>query len=312
MAQIPGTASGILVPAQSQGFHAQFGSNATRSLTARIGAANAQRYGQHSPMVAQPTVGMAQQPGAGDVEFDASPQRTQGGATRSDPLEQRDFADWLPGDIARFESVVDALKRHPVSGPIHLRHSLRAALATGGELVKLHYVRRQRRPPRVVVLVDVSRSMDVHAQFFLHLSRAFVEVMDARAFVFHTRLANVTPLMKRRSKRVQEKVNAVTSGFGGGTRIATCLHEALHLHLTRSLDRGDLFLVFSDGYDTDPPQALAEVLAQVQGRGARVCWLHPTAQLPQSEAMKLAAPYVSRFMPAHNLASLMRLPELLV
>jgi uncharacterized protein with von Willebrand factor type A (vWA) domain len=280
--------------------------------------------GSTPPMVAQPTVGMAQQPGAGDVEFDASPQRAQGGATRSDPLEQRDFADWLPGDIARFESVVDALKRrlrsqllrrwqrHPDSGPIHLRHSLRAALATGGELVKLHYVRRQRRPPRVVVLVDVSRSMDVHAQFFLHLSRAFVEVMDARAFVFHTRLANVTPLMKRRSKRVQEKVNAVTSGFGGGTRIATCLHEALHLHLTRSLDRGDLFLVFSDGYDTDPPEALAEVLAQVQGRGARVCWLHPTIQLPQSEAMQLAAPHVSRFMPAHNLASLMRLPELLI
>lgn len=172
-------------------------------------------------------------------------------------------------------------------------------------------MRRQRRPPRVVVLVDVSRSMDVHAQFFLYLSRAFVEVMDARAFVFHTRLADVTPLMKRRSERVQEKVNAVTFGFGGGTRIATCLHEALHLHLARSLGRGDLFMVFSDGYDTDEPDALAEVLAQVRGRGARVCWLHPTIQVPQSEAMQRAAPYVSRFMPAHNLASLMRLPELL-
>ncbi|MDP2256980.1 MAG: VWA domain-containing protein [Polaromonas sp.] len=279
--------------------------------------------GNTPPGATQPTVGMAQQPGAGDVEASDSPQRAQGGASRTEPLDQRDFADWLPGDIERFEPLVEALKRrlrtqllrrwrhHPDSGPIHLRRSLRAALATGGELVKLHFVRRQRRPPRVVVLVDVSRSMEAHAQFFLHLSRAFVEVMDARVFVFHTRLADVTPLMKRRSERVQEKVNAVTFGFGGGTRIATCLHEALHLHLARSLSRGDLFMVFSDGFDTDEPQALAEVLAQVRARGARVCWLHPTVQLPQSEAMRLAAPYVSRFMPAHNLASLMRLPELL-
>ncbi|MGB4359264.1 MAG: VWA domain-containing protein, partial [Rhodoferax sp.] len=170
---------------------------------------------------------------------------------------------------------------------------------------------RRRRQPRVVVLVDVSRSMEVHAQFFLRLTRAFVEVMDARAFVFHTRLADVTPLLKRRSERVQEKVNAVTFGFGGGTRIASCLHEALHQHLGRTLTRGDLFMVFSDGFDTDEPEALAEVLAQVRARGARVCWLHPTVQVPRSAAMALAARHVTRFMPAHNLASLERLPELL-
>jgi uncharacterized protein with von Willebrand factor type A (vWA) domain len=135
--------------------------------------------------------------------------------------------------------------------------------------------------------------------------------MEARAFVFHTRLAEVTPLLKRRSERVQEKVNAVTFGFGGGTRIASCLHEALHQHLGRSLARGDLFMVFSDGFDTDQPEALAEVLAQVRARGARVCWLHPTVEAPKSAAMLLATPFVTRFLPAHNLASLSRLPELL-
>ena len=279
--------------------------------------------GNAPPAQPRPITGMADQPGTAEAEPDEAPQRAQGGAAHTEPLEQRDFADWLPADMDRFEPLVEALKRrlraqlmrrwkrHRESGTIHLRRSLQAALATGGELVKLHHVRRQRRQPRVVVLVDVSRSMEVHAQFFLRLSRAFVEVMDARAFVFHTRLAEVTPLMKRRSERVQEKVNAVTFGFGGGTRIASCLHEALHQHLSRSLARGDLFLVFSDGYDTDEPHALAEVLAQVRGRGARVCWLHPTVQAPQSAAMRLAAPFITRFMPAHNLASLSRLAELL-
>lgn len=280
--------------------------------------------GSNLPGEAKPSVGMADQPGASEAEESNEPKRAQGGASRTAPLDERDFADWMPTDMDRFEPLVEAFKRrlraqllrrlqsHRDSGVIHLRRSLRAALATGGELVKLHHVRRQRRQPRVVVLVDVSRSMEVHAQFYLRLTRALVEVMDARAFVFHTRLAEVTPLLRRRSERVQEKVNAVTFGFGGGTRIASCLHEALHQHLGRALARGDLFMVFSDGFDTDAPEALAEVLAQVRARGVRVCWLHPTVQVPQSAAMALAARHVTRFMPAHNLASLARLSELLV
>lgn len=279
--------------------------------------------GDSPPGETRPTVGIADQTGAGESDESTGPKRAQGGASRSAALDERDFADWMPTDMDRFEPLVEALKRRlrtqllrrlqndNTQGVIHVRRSLRAALATGGELVKLHHVRRQRRQPRVVVLVDVSRSMEVHAQFFLRLSRAFVEVMDARAFVFHTRLADVTPLLKRRSERVQEKVNAVTFGFGGGTRIASCLSEALHVHLGRALSRGDLFMVFSDGYDTDEPEALAEVLSQVKARGARVCWLHPTKEAPTSAAMVLAAPYVTRFLPAHNLASLSRLPELL-
>lgn len=276
-----------------------------------------------SEQARQPTLDLADHSGSGELEEASGPPRAQGGASRTAPLEQRDFADWQASDMDRFEPLVEALKRrlrrqllrrfqhHQSSGQIHLRRSLRQALATGGELVQLHQVRRRRRQPRVVVLVDVSRSMEVHAQFFLRLARAFVEVMDARAFVFHTRLAEVTPLMKRRSERVQEKVNAVTFGFGGGTRIASSLHEALHTHLGRGLHRGDLFLVFSDGYDTDAPEALAAVLAQVRARGARIGWLHPTVQVPASAAMALAAPHVTRFLPAHNLGSLARLPELL-
>ena len=280
--------------------------------------------GDSPPGETRPTVGMADQTGSGESDESTGPKRAQGGASRSAALDERDFADWMPTDMDRFEPLVEALKRRlraqllrrlqndKTKGVIHVRRSLRAALATGGELVKLHHVRRQRRQPRVVVLVDVSRSMEVHAQFFLRLTRAMVEVMDARAFVFHTRLADVTPLLKRRSERVQEKVNAVTCGFGGGTRIASCLSEAVHVHLGRALSRGDLFMVFSDGYDTDEPEALAEVLSQVKARGARVCWLHPTKEAPTSAAMVLAAPYVTRFLPAHNLASLSRLPELLV
>lgn len=280
--------------------------------------------GNTPPAKATLTVGMADRPGAGEAEENNARETAQGGASRTAPLDERDFSDWMPSDVDRFEPLVEAFRRRlraqllrslqqsqRDSGMIHIRRSLRAALTTGGELIKLHHVRRKRRQPRVVVLVDVSRSMEAHAQFFLRLSRAFVEVMAARAFVFHTRLAEVTPLLKRQSERVQEKVNAVTFGFGGGTRIASCLHEALHQHLERSLSRGDLFIVFSDGFDTDEPEALAEVLAQVRARGARIFWLHPTVDVPRSVAMAMAAPFVTRFLPAHDLAGLARLSELL-
>jgi uncharacterized protein with von Willebrand factor type A (vWA) domain len=275
------------------------------------------------PGAAKPTLGVADQAGAGNPDAsDASP-KAQGGASRSAPQDTRDFADWLPGDMDRFEPLVEAFKRrlraklmrrvqdHPQRGAIHLRRSLRQALSTGGELVQLHHVRRKRRLPKVAVLVDVSRSMETHAQFFLRLGRALVEVMDARAFVFHTRLAEVTPLMRTRSKRIQEKVNAVSFGFGGGTRIAHCLGQALDVHLGRTLQSGDIFMVLSDGYDTDAPEDLSAVLARVKARGARICWLHPTVERPQSEAMRQAAQYVTHFMPVHNLASLQQLPELL-
>jgi uncharacterized protein with von Willebrand factor type A (vWA) domain len=275
------------------------------------------------PGAAKPTVGVADQAGAGDGDTPDAAKKAQGGASRTAAPDTRDFSEWLPGDMDRFEPLVEAFARRlrarlmrrlqdrPERGAIHLRRSLRQALSTGGELVQLHRVQRKRRMPQVVVLVDVSRSMETHAQFFLRLGRALVDIMGARAFVFHTRLAEVTPLMKKRSKRMQEKVNAVSFGFGGGTRIAHCLSEALDVHLRRSLKSGDIFMVLSDGYDTDAPEGLAEVLARVRARGARICWLHPTLGIPQSEAMRLAAVHVHRFMPAHNLASLSRLPDLL-
>jgi uncharacterized protein with von Willebrand factor type A (vWA) domain len=89
------------------------------------------------------------------------------------------------------------------------------------------------------------------------------------------------------------------------------LQEAVDLHMGRWLRRGDVFLVFSDGYDTDPPEALGDLLARLHARGVRVCWLHPTKELPQSEAIQGAIPFIHRAMPAHNLTSLARLPDLL-
>jgi len=260
---------------------------------------------------------------AGAGETAEAMRGAQGGASRAEALERKDFAEWTPRDRERFELAVEAFRRrlrrrllrrvrHDARGAaILLRRCLRGALSTAGELVVLHRAKRRPRPPRVVLLVDVSRSMETHAHFYVRLARAFVEVMDARAFVFHTRVAEATALMKRRSDRVEEKMRAVAFGFGGGTRIASSVQEVVDGHLRHGFARGDMLLVFSDGFDTDAPDALAGVLARVRGQGAHVYWLHPTRTPPASVAMTHARPHVTRLLPAHDLASLARLPELI-
>lgn len=261
--------------------------------------------------------------GAGEAAAsEAATPRAQGGASRAEALERKDFAEWTPRDIERFKLAVEAFRRrlrrrllwrmrHDSRGPtILLRRSLRGALSTAGEVVTLHRARRRPRPPRIAILVDVSRSMETHAHFYVRLARAFVDVMGARAFVFHTRVAEATALMKRRSDRVEEKMRAVAFGFGGGTRIASSVQEVVERHLRHGLARGDMLLVFSDGFDTDAPEALAGVLASVRSRGAQVYWLHPTREPPASMAMTHARASVTRFLPACDLASLARLPEL--
>jgi uncharacterized protein with von Willebrand factor type A (vWA) domain len=171
--------------------------------------------------------------------------------------------------------------------------------------------RPRKELPNIFILVDVSRSMEMYAQLFLRVSRAFCEVMQARAFVFHTRLAEITDLLKKRSGRVQEKINAVTFGFGGGTRIATSLHDFVTVHAKSALATKSVVLVLSDGYDTDPAEELAQALQLIAARGARIFWLHPSERTHFSASLELASPYVNRFMPAHNLESLQKLPDLI-
>jgi uncharacterized protein with von Willebrand factor type A (vWA) domain len=223
--------------------------------------------------------------------------RAQGGASRTEALHDRSLSMWLPQDLALLEQLAEQIARrlrkrltrrwHDQAGGrrLDLRRTLRASLRTGG--LPIHPVWRapRRERPRLFMLVDVSRSMQTHAQLFLRIARAFVTTMDARVFVFHTRLAEVTPLLRSDSAAVQEKVNAVTAGFGGGTRIAASLADFHSVHARAQLTRRSRVWLLSDGFDADAPEQLAEQLARVRGRGTRIDWFHPSESVPASQAM---------------------------
>jgi uncharacterized protein with von Willebrand factor type A (vWA) domain len=202
----------------------------------------------------------------------------------------------------------------PTGRRLDLRRTLRASLRTGGLPVDPVWRAPRRERPRLFVLVDVSRSMETHAQLFLRIARAFVSAMQARVFVFHTRLAEVTPLLRSDSAAVQEKVNAVTAGFGGGTRIATSLHDFHAVHARAQLTRRSRVWILSDGFDADGPGELAEALARVRGRGARIDWFHPGERVPASEAMQAVRQrggLVESFQRLNSLADLARVSQVL-
>ena len=224
--------------------------------------------------------------------------RAQGGASRTEALHDRSLTQWLPQDLAQLERLAEQISKtmrkrltrrwheHSSGRRLDVRRTLRASLRTGGVPVHPAWRTPRRERPRLFILVDVSRSMQTHAQLFLRIARAFVTSMDARVFVFHTRLAEVTPLLRSDSAAVQEKVNAVTAGFGGGTRIATSVASFHAVHARAQLTRRSRVWVLSDGFDADEPHCLADELACVRSRGARIIWLYPSAQPPASQAMQ--------------------------
>jgi uncharacterized protein with von Willebrand factor type A (vWA) domain len=254
---------------------------------------------------------------------DAGVERAQGGASRAEALHDRSLSQWLPQDLAQLNQLAERIAQrlrerltrrwhdHPRGRRLDLRRTLRGSLRTGGVPFKPAWRQPRRERPRLFILVDVSRSMETHAQLFLRIARAFVVVAQARVFVFHTRLAEVTPLLQRDSAAVQEKVNAVTAGFGGGTRIATSLADFHRVHARAQLQRSARVWVLSDGFDADPPLALADELRAVRRRGARITWFHPSAQPPASEALREARPLIERFVRLNSLRDLAQAADVL-
>lgn len=250
-----------------------------------------------------------------DVQDAGSP-RAQGGASRTEALHQRDGQMWLPQDLSALQNLARQIgaklqprdtrrwRVAPKGRRLDLRQTLRRSVAWGGELLQPAWKARRQEPPRLFILADVSRSMESHAALFLRVARAFALEADARVFVFHTRLAEVTPYMQRDTPAIQEKVNAVTAGFGGGTRIAASLQDFAQHHARAQLNRGSRVWVFSDGFDTDEPDLLTVALQAVRARGARITWFHPTRQAPQAAAFQRARGLIECFVPFASLADL--------
>ncbi|GAA3527668.1 VWA domain-containing protein [Amycolatopsis ultiminotia] len=195
-------------------------------------------------------------------------------------------------------------------GPrIDLRTTLARARRTGWEPLTPARRGPRRRRRRLVVLADLSESMRAQSPAYLHLMHTLTAVLDAEAFAFATTLTRLTPVLRGTGPpaAVVQRAGELVGDRFGGTRIAANVAELLHSRWA-PLVRGAVVVIASDGWDADPPERLAAVLARLRRRAFRICWLNPRAAVPGFEprvaTMAAALPYCDRFLPAHSFAAL--------
>jgi uncharacterized protein with von Willebrand factor type A (vWA) domain len=219
-------------------------------------------------------------------------------------------------EVARLTILIARRLAHRISrrrrptrrrGVVDLRRTLRANL-THGELIELRRRQRKRKKVRLVMLCDVSGSMDLYTRFLLQFLFALQNVFGrVETFTFSTRLSRVTELLRGRSYRQALRRLTEVRDWSGGTRIGASLAE-FNAHWGHLLDRRTIVLVLSDGWDTGEPEALGAELLRIRRRAARVIWLNPllgnASYEPLTRGMAAALPFLDHFLAAHNLESL--------
>lgn len=196
---------------------------------------------------------------------------------------------------------------------VALRRTLARSRRTGWDPVELVRVRPVPMRRRVVMLCDVSQSMQAQVPAYFHLMRALCLVVGGEAFAFGTALTRLTPVLRHRSAAwaVDRASEQVTDRFGG-TRIAASLNALLASHHGNAV-RGAIVVIGSDGWDSESPAELAQAMARLSRRAYRVVWVNPRAGAPGYQplvgTMAAALPYCDELLPADDFRSLARVVE---
>lgn len=233
---------------------------------------------------------------------------------RFDAQDLRLLGTWLEATAARWPQR-RTLRFEPshAGKRIDLRATMNASRKTGWESVLLARARPRRKPRRIVLVCDVSRSMQPYAAVYLHLMRAVSRQAQTRAevFAFSTSLTRLTPVLSHRSAEVAlQRANAKVTDRYGGTFIGRSVAALLAPPHGNAL-RGAVVIIASDGWDSAAPDALAHAMERLRRRAEVVVWLNPRAAQqefqPLAGSMAAALPYCDLFLPAHSLAGLRQL-----
>lgn len=193
---------------------------------------------------------------------------------------------------------------------LHFRRLMRASLSTGGEPLTLPRKKRPDRQMRIVALCDVSGSMTIYARVFLAFLTGLIRADDATdAWLFHTRLVRISDALRDPDPlRALNRLSLLADGFGGGSKIGASLAAFARGPARHCVNSRSVVVILSDGYDTDPPEALSEALARLRQRGGRILWLNPLKgwkdYAPVTAAMAAALPHLDLFAAATTLNDL--------
>jgi uncharacterized protein with von Willebrand factor type A (vWA) domain len=262
--------------------------------------------------------------GEGKTEFDASLTWSRGEVLRNKDFEKMSAAEMREAreSIAHMRlPIMDVPTRRwrpdPAGARADMRASLRAAMRGGGDIIPLRTRKRQRRHPPLVILCDISGSMEVYSRMFLHFMHAITNDRDrVHTFLFGTRLTNITRYLRHRDIDLAlDRVSGAVQDWAGGTRIGQCLHDFNRDWSRRVLGQGAVVLLISDGLDRDAGAGLGAEMQRLHKSCRRLIWLNPLLRYdafePRSLGVRAIMPHVDEFRPVHNLDSLKTLTEVL-
>lgn len=270
--------------------------------------------------------------GAGNgVADDADAHAARHGASREESLASTDFSELNQAEHARD---IEALMRRFARRLKHLylrrearahhgrrldlQGTIRQSVACGGTPLRLAWKERRRVRPRLLLLLDVSRSMSLYSFFYLRLARALCsELADVHCYIFHTRITGVAEALRDPDPwRSQERLHLLAAGWAGGTRIGECLRDFNHDYAPHLVHSRTGVIIVSDGYDTGEPKLLAQELRALRRRSRRMVWLNPLLSQPgfspESRGMQAAMPHLDLLAPGADLAGIEQvLPQII-
>lgn len=250
--------------------------------------------------------------------------------SRGELLRHREFDRMTPAELRDAERLVDELiphleqrrtrryELHSHGRRLAPRAMFRRNLGTGGQLMSWVWRRPVKEPRSLVVLCDISGSMERHSRLLLRFVQALSAASEVKteSFVFGTRLTRVTRLLRDKDRdRALARVADTVNDWAGGTRIGESFRTFNQRWARRSLRTSGVVIVVSDGWDRGDPAIVAAETARLRRNCHRLVWLNPLAGTPGYQplagGMRAAFPYIDDFLPAGTVASLERLGQIL-
>ncbi len=264
-------------------------------------------------------------PGQDEAEDDAEPPLELDASlsfSAREVLQHKDFEQMSASEVEQAKALIRKLelpikpvptrrfRPDPSGWRVDLRRTLRQSLRGGGAMIDLARKRRRRRHPPLVILSDISGSMERYSRMLLHFMHALTNDQDRVAsFVFGTRLTNVTRQLRARDVDLAlARVGDLVEDWSGGTRIGHCLHEFNRVWSRRVLGQGAILLLITDGLDRDAGEGLDVEMERLHKSCRRLIWLNPLLRFegyaPLATGARAIIRHVDDFRPIHNLESL--------
>jgi uncharacterized protein with von Willebrand factor type A (vWA) domain len=260
--------------------------------------------------------------GASEDGDDADDEPLELGASGDELLRDKDFAELSQDELRRVRDLVARIartrplrrsrrmRRDPLGEGIDVRAMIRRSLRTGGDPIERPLRARKQVPRRLVLLCDVSGSMDAYARVLLLFLHAAVGTgRGVEAFAFGTRLSRLTPDLRTRDPLdALARCTEAVVDWGSGTRIGASLREFNEVYGRRAMSRGAIVVIASDGWEREDPALVGREMARLARAAYAVIWVNPLKGNPDYQplagGMRAALPFVDRFLAGHNLRSL--------